>query len=100
MTDVEWDAHWVRSIGVRLDGAALGERADDGKALVDDDLLILLNAHTEEVLFQLPETLHGGSWELLVDTSLPHLVANGRSERARYAVAGRSLVLLCSPRGA
>jgi isoamylase len=99
MTDVEWDAHWVRSIGVRLDGAALDERADDGEVLVDDDLLILLNAHTDNVSFELPETLHGGSWQLLIDTSQPQVAENGRVEKGRYEVPGRSLVLLCSPRG-
>ncbi len=100
MADAEWEADWVRSIGVRLDGSALNELAENGEPLIDDDLLILLNAHSEDVTFVLPGTLHGGSWEVLIDTRKAEWpAADTRPAGSQYAVAGRSLALLRSPRG-
>jgi glycogen operon protein len=99
MTDAEWEADWVKCIGVRLDGSALQELAEDGEPLIDDDLLLLLNAHTGEVAFTLPATLHGGGWEVLVDTQYAAIAEDAALTGSPYALAGRSLVLLRSPRG-
>ncbi|MGH7469794.1 MAG: glycogen debranching protein, partial [Longimicrobiales bacterium] len=98
MTDAEWDADWIKCIGVRLDGSALHELTEDGEAIVDDDLLLLLNAHTGEVAFTLPPTLHGGAWEVMVDTRYSAIAAGATVTRSPYALAGRSLVLLRSAR--
>jgi isoamylase len=97
MADAEWDADWVRSIGVRLDGSALDELGEDGDLVRDDDLLLLLNAHDGDVDFTLPETLHGGDWELCIDTRY----ANGAepatfADHALYRLGGRSLALFRS----
>ena len=99
MSDAEWDAHWVRSIGVRLDGSAINELAENGEPVVDDDLLMLLNAHDGDVTFKLPTTLHGGTWDLVIDTSDSDPTSHQSfATDAEYRVRGRSLALLRSPR--
>jgi isoamylase len=94
MSDEEWEADWVRALGVRLAGDALHEVNENGDLLEDDTLLLLLNAHTEEVEFQLPGE-PGVIWDVLVDTC----AADGRSTARHEAGAvvplcHRSLLLL------
>jgi isoamylase len=94
MTDPEWDAHWVRSIGMLLDGSGLGERDDEGELVVDDDLLLLLNAHTDDVAFNI-RSQKGGEWEVLVDTRQAGAPNGARiPDGGCLQVMGRSLVLL------
>ena len=71
MTDVEWDARWVRSIGMRLDGRALGEVNVNGELISDDDLLMILNAYDQPVLFTIPLWDSETPWEVEFDTSKP-----------------------------
>lgn len=95
MTDPEWDAHWIRSIGVRLDGASLNELDEEGDVVSDDNLLLLLNAHTENVSFTIPTSDIGLPWEVLVDTRTAQLPTGVRvDEGGFYELIGRSLVLL------
>jgi isoamylase len=68
MTDDEWDAGWVKALGVRLDGHLIGEEDQEGTAILDDTLLVLMNAHHEVVPFELPCEPGTPEWELLVDT--------------------------------
>ena len=96
MTDAEWDAHWVRSIGMRLDGQALGEVDDNGDLMTDDDLLLILNAHDQAVQFTIPPwDASDTHWEVEFDTSKPE--ENGRQTVGpgqAIDVAGRTVVLM------
>jgi isoamylase len=95
MTDVEWDAHWVRSIGMRLDGRALGEVDVNGELISDDDLLLILNAYDQPVLFTIPLWDSETPWEVEFDTSKP--TDNGRQTVGpgqALEVSGRTVVLL------
>ena len=99
MTDSEWDAHWVKSIVVRLDGSGLGETSDSGEPIVDDDLLLLLNAHVDAVTFTLPESPHATDWEILVDTRCAQQPEEKHiAPGTKLDLAGRSLMLLLAPR--
>ncbi|HEX2166745.1 MAG TPA: glycogen debranching protein GlgX [Longimicrobiales bacterium] len=95
MTDAEWRAGWNRALSVMLAGDALGEVDEEGNLVVDDTLLLLLNAHTEPVQFKLPAH-NGGRWEVLVDTSRPDGVETGEVHTSADAVSlpDRSLRLL------
>ena len=62
MTDADWHAAHVRCLGVRLAGDAIDETDDRGHRIVDDTLLILLNAHHEAVSFTLPSPGRRRSW--------------------------------------
>ncbi|HET9440760.1 MAG TPA: hypothetical protein VFO52_11340, partial [Longimicrobiales bacterium] len=93
MTDAEWDAPWVRSIGMRLDGRHLEEVDGEGRLLADDDLFIIMNAHNEGVNFIIPLWDSEEPWEVELDTS-----NNDRQETVgpgeALAVTGRCVVLL------
>ena len=57
---------------------------------MDDDLLLLLNAHHEAVQFSLPE----GPWGVLLDSAR----LESASAEKRYALEARSLALIARPR--
>jgi isoamylase len=90
MTDEEWDSDSIRTLGVLLAGEALDEVDADGNRLTDRTLLLLLNAHTTPVHFQLPAH---HDWEVLVDTAAPR---EQSTLPGRYQLAARSLVLLAT----
>jgi glycogen operon protein len=98
MTDDEWGAGWNRSMGVMLGGEALGEVDENGDLVVDDTLLLLINAHTQAVQFHLPgET--DEQWDVLIDTSRADGIETGERHAAGAVVslADRSLLLLRVP---
>ena len=98
MTDEEWNADFVRTLGVRLSGELIDERDSLGRAVTGETLLILFNAHYESVPFVLPAHRKGAHWSLLFDTTHPSaglrpprkaFFRGGRT----YNVQGRSLAL-------
>ncbi len=68
MTDDSWNAPFVRCLGLLLSGDAIDEMNAMGDRVSGDTLLILLNAHHEEIGFRLPSP---GRWERLLDTAAP-----------------------------
>jgi glycogen operon protein len=94
MSDEAWNTGWIRSLGVRLAGDLINEVDERGEPIVGDTLLLLLNAHWEQLPFVLPKTRQEHVWEMLVDTAerpdVP-LVWKGGQE---YPLYGRSLALL------
>jgi glycogen operon protein len=94
MGDEAWNTGWVRCLGVRLAGDVINECDERGEPIVGDTLLLLLNAHWEQLPFVLPRTREEHVWEMLVDTAerpdLP-LVWRGGQE---YPLFGRALALL------
>jgi len=101
MTDAQWHAQGVHTIGVRLAGDAIEERGPRGERIVDDTLLLVLNADEETIDFRLPEGARNG-WLLVVDTSLRELLPTDDGPRHEggnaYSLAARSVVLLRQPR--
>jgi glycogen operon protein len=95
MTDDEWAAGWNRTLGLMLAGDALGDVDENGDLVVDDTLLLMLNAHTEPIEFRLPEH-DGGQWEVLIDTSRTDGIETGEAHVPGSALRlpDRSLVLL------
>jgi isoamylase len=96
MTDQDWRNPETRCLGERLAGDAMEENDEHGCRVVDDTLLILLNAHYESVPFVLPAHRPEQRWELVLDTQ----ESSGRREPPpvleddSYVVAPRSLVML------
>jgi glycogen operon protein len=95
MTEEDWNNPNTRCIGLRLAGDAIEEIDARGNRIVDDTLLILLNAHHEPVPFVLPAHRPKMRWELLLDTR----EATGRGPNrlvgggVTYDLEGRSLAL-------
>jgi isoamylase len=69
MTDEAWSTEFVRCLGVRWAGDEIGEVDEKGERIAGDTLLILLNAHHEEISFMLPVQGENRLWERLLDTA-------------------------------
>ena len=96
MSDDHWNQPSSRCMGMYLDGGKLQQTDGRGRRLIDDNLLLLINAHHEDIAFTLPEFQEQHHWEVLLDT----LTAVGTPEISRYnagqayPLGGRALVLL------
>ena len=96
MTDEQWQAPGVKTLGVQLAGDAIDERGPHGERVSDDTLLIILNADERPVAFTLPNHEAAKRWEVVFDTVHPTFTAaHGEFEGgAVYRVAERSVVCL------
>jgi glycogen operon protein len=95
MSDHEWSAAYVRSLGMLLNGRAMAEWSSEGDLVHDDVLLVFLNAHHDEMPFVVPSFGADTVWEVVLDTvtaGKPELdtIAGGQA----YPLQGRSLALL------
>ncbi|MBA2356700.1 MAG: glycogen debranching enzyme GlgX, partial [Acidobacteria bacterium] len=93
MTDEMWLAPHVRALGMLLSGVAMDEVTTRGEPIVDDTLLVLLNADPAPLPFHLPHLSGGSLWTRVFDTGIESQPV-APAERGRYPVAGRSVVLL------
>jgi len=99
MSDHEWEHEFARCLGVYFAGSGLDDVDRRGKQLTDDDFLMLFNPHHENVDFALP-TILGDAWRAVFDTAQEPATPDARRHYApgeRYALHGRSLVLLTRP---
>jgi glycogen operon protein len=85
MVEEDWKLPFARCLGMLMIGERLAERDPRGNPMLDDDLLLLMNAHAEQIDFQLPE----GRWALVLDTG-----GGGAPPGRAYPLQGRSLALL------
>ena len=97
MQDGDWEDDNMRCFGMLMDGRAqaTGIRQRGAEAT----LLMVLNAHHDQVGFTLPECAGGARWTLLIDTNQPAGEGARREEGAiatgeTYDVTARSLLLL------
>ncbi len=70
MTPEEWNAGWVRCIGVHLNGRTLDDVNGVGEPIRDESFLIMFNPHHEAIQFYMPK-IQGAAWELLLDSASP-----------------------------
>jgi isoamylase len=103
MADEDWNNSESRCFGLRLAGDAIEELDDRGNRIVDDTLLILLNAYHEAIPFTLPAHRRKVRWEVVMDTNdaqiskTAHQYMRGGDS---YDLKPRSLVLLRLPKQA
>ncbi len=91
MDDHDWGGH-VKCLGLRLAGDLIREHDERGEEIVGDTILVLMNAHHEELPFTLPVLKQGHRWERLLDTA-DDLPAALFDEGEAYGLRDRSLVL-------
>ncbi len=83
MVEQDWKLPYARCFGMLMVGQRLAERDEHGNPMVDDDLLLLLNAHHEPIEFTLP----GAGWQMVLSTA--EAAMNGET----YPLQARSLAL-------
>jgi glycogen operon protein len=94
MTPEEWNAGWVRCIGLMLNGRTLEDINGVGEPVLDETFLLMLNPHTEAIKFYMPPQ-QGTAWEVVLDSCCP-----GREEKPIikaaefYELIPRSIALL------
>ena len=92
--DDVWNSGFAKCLGMRLDGKLIGETDDHGEPIEGDTVLLLLNAHYENVPFMLPVPVADAFWEPLMDTAqFPGQLSETKGG-AQYELQGRSMVLL------
>jgi glycogen operon protein len=94
MTPDEWNAGWVRCIGLQLNGRTLDDVNTVGEPVRDDSFMMLFNPHHEPIRFFMPQRT-GSAWEIVLDSAQPDrkeqpVVAAGEP----YELIARSTALL------
>jgi isoamylase len=97
MTDEDWNAGFVKCLGVFLAGH-VDDVDEVGQPVLGDNLLILLNASHQKVTFNLPaQAADLPSLEVLIDTSNPAHETSQHFPKEPFELQGRSLVLFRWP---
>jgi glycogen operon protein len=94
MSDGDWNAGFVKCLGVRLAGDLIGDTDERGEPIVGETLLVLLNAHHEAIPFTLPATQPEDPWERLLDTAEAGKEARAWPGGEQYPLQARSLAVL------
>jgi len=97
MSDEEWNQSHTNCVGVYFAGEGLQEQGYRGEAIRDENFLLMLNAHHEEVPFHLPLLRPGASWQCMLDTTGP---LGSYEAGSGYPLHARSLALLMERRQA
>ena len=93
MSDEDWDAPFVKSAGVFLNGQGIRGRDARGQRITDDNVLILFNAAENAVEFTLPGAEYGARWAVPVNTAAEP-AATPIPAGSEFTVGEHSLVLL------
>jgi glycogen operon protein len=80
MTDADWGFDQARAVTIVLDGRDDPDVAPDGTPMLDDDLMIWVNAWWEPIDFTVPvidEFGASATWSMAVDTAMPRVDTGG-----------------------
>jgi isoamylase len=94
MTQEDWAAGYVKSIGMFLNGQGIRARDRRGQPIEDVNFLLYFNGHDEGVEFELPHDEYGARWEVVVDTTMPEPPQLELVAGAKFTVTGRSVLVL------
>ena len=93
MTDDTWNAPTARSLGVLMVGNVLDEVDERGRQVRGDTLLILINAHHDQVAFALPTLGDNTAWMRVLDTVEAYVPECRYSSGDTYSLQGRTLAV-------
>ncbi len=96
MTEADWQNPESRVVQMFLAGRGIDDVDDDGRPLVDDNLMLILNAVDAEMEVVLPH-LHSvrQPWQVLVDTA--DEARRGKLPGDQVRLEARSLLVLAAP---
>ena len=92
----DWSNTHAFSVMLFLNGSDIPETDWYGNRMVDNDFILIFNAHYEPIMFTLPDEQYGRKWRLIVDTHNPK--GPELSYEAGFAITAqsRSFLLLMS----
>jgi isoamylase len=95
MSDDDWATGYAKSLGVFLNGEAIGYPDQRGQAVVDDSFLLLFNGADTGIDFITPSADYGERWEIVIDTTVPIDVEKPSIKADSLThVEGRSVLVL------
>ena len=68
----DWQNTHAFSVMIYLNGSDIPEVDWYGNRMVDNDFILIFNAHYEPIMFTLPDERYGRKWQLVVDTHNPN----------------------------
>ena len=92
----DWQNTHAFSMMVYLNGADIPEMDYYGNATVDNDFILIFNAHYEPIQFTLPDESYGSRWKLVVDTYNPDGPELNYEAGFAITAQSRSFMLLMS----
>ena len=99
LSNEAWSTEWNRSLAILLNGNTLQVSDEEGRPVVDDSFLIMVNAASEGVEFVLPPTPNGGHWSQLIDTENIDDPFATSEVGDKVILGGRSMMVLQGPQG-
>jgi isoamylase len=73
MDPEDWNAGFGRTIGMWLNGQGIAGVDARGERVTDVNFIVYYSAHDEPVPLVLPDSDHGSSWDVIVDTASDHV---------------------------
>ncbi len=92
-----WEDPEQRAVAAFFNGEAIDYPDDQGRPIVDDSFLFLINAGAQDVTFTLPGADYGEEWVTTVHTDPDGEIADVHGPGSRVEVGSRSIVVLSRP---
>ena len=92
----DWQNTHAFSMMIYLNGSDIPEVDWYGNRMVDNDFILIFNAHYEPIMFTLPDERYGRKWQLVVDTHNPNEPALSYEAGFMITVQSRSFLMLMS----
>ena len=94
----DWSNTHAFSVIIYLNGSDIPEADWYGNQMVDNNFILIFNAHYEPIMFTLPDERYGKKWRLVVDTHNPKGPELNYEAGFAITAQSRSFLLLMSDR--
>mgnify|MGYP001481492367 CR=1 FL=1 len=94
----DWSNTDAFSVMIYLNGSDIPEADWYGNQMVDNNFILIFNAHYEPIMFTLPDERYGKKWRLVVDTHNPKGPELNYEAGFAITAQSRSFLLLMSDR--
>lgn len=94
----DWSNTHAFSVMIYLNGSDIPEANWYGNQMVDNNFILIFNAHYEPIMFTLPDERYGKKWRLVVDTHNPKGPELNYEAGFAITAQSRSFLLLMSDR--